>query len=186
MLSIFFLGQLLSLGTLRDLGDNDTASVMPGIYIMPQSVESCGRLMRIEAKGFVNDSTATRPIDVYRMRFLVYNEKCSGTYDEIHRQPLIATANNDSREFSVSSNLNEVVYVNKGSLIGGEVGNTCNEMIMSFIACPFIPVIQLTDGNNTQESVLYATDSLTSLSDLEKRTGVFLNMKAIIGNNCYW
>ena len=171
---IFFLGQL-SLGTLRDLGDNDTASFTPGIYIMPQSVESCGRLVHIEAKGFVKSNSDTN--QTYRMLLLVYEKICSdGTYNESYRKSLRAETNNNSSEFSISCDVVDLVHVNRDSLIGVRVRRICNENNV----CPFTPIIRLSDGDNIQKPVLHAGNSL---DNLEEMTGYFLNMEAIIIGN---
>ena len=169
-----------SLGQLVQLDSSDRGYNRTGVFVLPQPVQSCGRLTFIKTMGFFD---ASQGGDVYRFRVLIYRKNCSDMYEEIYRMTIDSTCSKEQlittpyNEILCSFQMNDIDYVvNEGDLIAAQTTNNCNTN-----QCGFRPVI-LSRTNQTTRVLFTETLDFGCLSALDARTDIFLNIEASIGN----
>ena len=138
-----------------------------GLYLIQQSVQYCGRLVYFESYGIIS---AQVPEGTSLLQVLTYQKLCDGTFRETSRNT-INTDHLDNITGYVSLNLN--VAVQGGDLIGVRIHPLC----MQEHQCFFQPAIE----SNTSTEVYYNEN--IDINKLQPRTGVFLNVRASIGNS---
>lgn len=155
-----------SLGELQELTSEDMPFSAYGLYVIPQSVQYCGRLVCIEAYGNIS---ALGQQSGNLLQVLTYQKLCDGTFRETSRNT-INTGHIDIGNGYVTLNLN--VAVQRGDLIGIRIPSQCRRQEQ----CLFQPSI--VSDNSTE--VWFNEDN--DINRLQSRTGVLLNVQASIGN----
>ena len=137
-----------------------------GLYVIPQSVQYCGRLVYIEACGTISAQVqeSSNLLQVLTLRKL-----CDGTFKVTSRN-FISTDHLHNITGYVGLNLN--VAVQGGDLIGVRIPSRCKQQHQCF----FQPTIE----SNTPTEVWY--NESDDINMLQSRTGVLLNVRASIGN----
>ena len=137
-----------------------------GLYVIPQSVQYCGRLVCIEAYGNISGLGQQSG---GLLQVITYQKLCDGTFRETSRNT-INTGHLDNSSGYVTLNLN--VVVQRGDLIGIRIPSQC----MRQERCLFQPTIE----SNISTEVWYNEDN--DINMLQSRTDVLLNVRASIGN----
>ena len=175
------------MGELIPLQPTDRGHTETGIFVLPQPVKSCGRLVSIEAIGFFKVSHQTA--DRYGFGVQIYGNECSGMYQEVHQMNFAAACINESfttsHERSCHVRLDNINFaVKEGDFIAVEVLDGCNN---AGSACPLQPVIVSRTNQTTQSVVLFLVKSdINSFSSFQNRTDVFLNIKALIEGTLFY
>lgn len=122
---------------------------------------SSGRLISVTTTGVYNEAVETNEI-----RFILYRQMSKCSYCEAFHIDFTVNATNGSVHRTITIPVNRSVTA--GDMIG--LQSVCE---LNFC---FQPAIQ---SNSTRDTVLYS--STGKFSDLEERTGIYLNMEAIMG-----
>ena len=179
---MFLLTEFSSLGELISLKPTDRGHTETGIFVLPQPVKSCGRLVSVEAIGFFNVSQTATDYGFHVLIYRSWNE--SGMYQKVRRKNFFAACLDDSfKSFTTSHNerschvrLDNINFdVNEGDFIAVKVLDNCNNRTDS---CPLQPVIMSRINQTTQSVVLFL-----ETNSFIKKTDVFLNINASIEGN---
>lgn len=166
MLTTIFTGCSLGVTELRELTSEDVTSSAYGLYVIPQSVQYCGRLVCIEAYG--NTSISIQQ-NSNLLQVLTYQKLCDGTFRETSRNN-INTNHLDNSIGYIALNLN--VAVQEGDLIGIRIPSGCRRQGQ----CLFQPTIESDAGTEVWYS------EVNDINMLQSRTDILLNVQATIGN----
>ena len=158
-----------SVGQLKDLDNLSTPDSNSGLYVLPERVKYCGRLMSIKANGFF---IIKSPVGEYTFRVRVYRQVCEdGIYRQFYSRRFDHVQDNNDTYGTIVLTENLGFQVMRNDLIGILVDSECR----SDGRCPFQPTIQ----SNSTSQVLYHSGN--SVNNLQVVTGIFLNVEASIG-----
>ena len=156
------------LGQLMDLNRKCSQDNNWGLYVIPEPVKYCGKLVSIEANGFYID---IKQNDTKDFGFIVrlFRPLCDGSFRMFHREPFIHRRENSA---TYGYGIQELeVKVMRNDRIGVQILPQCRNS-----TCPFQPTVRATSSSQ----VLY--NQRQNLNSLETRTDIFLNVQASIGN----
>ena len=151
------------MGDLRDIEADDIPHSEYGLYIMPLPILFTGRLIAVTTNGFYNASVKTSAV-----RFVLFRKISDCSYCKAFYINFTPNATNGSVHQTITIPVNRRVMA--GDMIGLQNSKDCELNLC------LQPAIQ---SNSTNDTVLYS--SMGKFSDLENRTGVYLNMEAIMG-----
>ena len=115
-------------GEIVDLGPQDVPDNRSGLYVLPQSIQFPGRVMSIEAVGFLTEENNT-----FQSNVLLYHQLSDGSF-ELYYCKTTSHSRTTNEAFSFTrADLN--LSVMKGDRIGVQVVSGCQGV------CPIQPAI---------------------------------------------
>ena len=156
------------LGQLMDLDGKSSPDNNSGLYVIPEPVMYCGKLVSIEANGFYINLNQNDTKD-FQFTVQLFRPLCDGSFRMFSHRIPVHRENSSAYGYIHIEELE--VNVMRNDRIGVRIHPRCRNSI-----CPFQPAIRAT--SNSQ--VLYGPHR--NFNSLEIRTDIFLNVRASIGN----